>query len=401
LISRFPNSPYSLAVATWLANHYTSHEKAMLAITEQVGFGLLKQNGQLSTASRIANQYVAAPQQATSDGVTTLTWTPAEQPKAKRSSLPRDQVKQATAETTVAAKQTPEFVKLRLRKAARLMSIVGQRDPDFAAGVYCQWLEARLASRLDQLSDVAISSLESRFEKLAKPFDPKQYSAEIASLRQNLSRRSASELQVLNAKSSPSGQLNCSVFPFRPKLDGRLDESAWSSAATVNPRRSSASLQTSAAQVHFGRDDENLYIAIIAPKVPGLNYSVAAGADRVRDADLSHRDRVVVTLDLDRDGQTSFRFEVDHRGWAGEGCTIDSNRSIKGWDPTWFIAQSQTQSSWTVEAAIPLDQLKAGQVGQDDVWGVDLIRMTEANPERTSSAFQIGNMPAGGWQLVF
>jgi photosystem II stability/assembly factor-like uncharacterized protein len=401
LISRFPNCPYSLAVATWLAKHYTSHEQAMLAIADQVGFGLLKQNGKLSKASRIANQYAVVPQRATADGVTTTTWTPSEQLKARSLNPPSDRVKLAAADETVTAEQIPEFIKLRLRKAAQLMSIVGQRDPDFAAGVYCQWLEVRLASRLDQLSDVAISSLESRFEKLAKPVDLNQYSAEGASLRQGLSRRSANELRILDSQSSPTGQLTCTVFPSRPNLDGRLDDSVWSSAATVDPRRSSVSTQASPAQVHFGHDDENLYIAIIASKIPGLNYSTTAGSDRTRDADLSHRDRVVVALDLDRDGQSSFRFEVDHRGWAGEGCSIDSNRTIKGWDPTWFIAQSETQSSWTVEAAIPLDQLTTGRLGQDDVWGVDVVRMTETNPKQTSSVFQASEIPADRWQLKF
>ena len=91
---------------------------------------------------------------------------------------------------------------------------------------------------------------------------------------------------------------------------------------------------------------------------------------RTRDADLSGQDRVELYLDLDRDWVTAWKLTVDRRGWTGESCWGD-----KTWNPTWFVASDANESTWTVEAAIGLDQLTGDFPKSKTVWSVGVQRI--------------------------
>jgi hypothetical protein len=99
-------------------------------------------------------------------------------------------------------------------------------------------------------------------------------------------------------------------------------------------------------------------------KGPGENKEL-----RTRDADLSAHDRVDILLDIDRDYATYYRFTVDHRGWTAESCFGDSS-----WNPNWFVAAKETEETWTVEIAIPLDQLIGQPPNPQDAWAIGLQR---------------------------
>jgi len=49
-----------------------------------------------------------------------------------------------------------------------------------------------------------------------------------------------------------------------------------------------------------------------------------------------------VLLDLDRDYQTYYRFQVDHRGCLAEDCWGD-----RTWNPKYFVAFVPTETGWT------------------------------------------------------
>ena len=90
---------------------------------------------------------------------------------------------------------------------------------------------------------------------------------------------------------------------------------------------------------------------------------------RTRDPDLSRRDRVELTIDTNRDYRTAFKFVIDHRGWVNESCA-----GSQGWDPEWYVAQSEDDSTWTVEVAIPLEQIAAHEPDQNTTWAMALKR---------------------------
>ena len=67
---------------------------------------------------------------------------------------------------------------------------------------------------------------------------------------------------------------------------------------------------------------------------------------------MTGHDRVDILLDLDRDYQTYYRFQVDHRGCLAEDCWGD-----KTWNPKYFVGFDATDTGWTAEIAIPFIEL--------------------------------------------
>jgi hypothetical protein len=194
----------------------------------------------------------------------------------------------------------------------------------------------------------------------------------------------------------------------RPVLDGKLDDRVWAIAQMIelvsspHPRRAAAAARSSPpgsesstaipgaltpqeamekrsashsrhrerwpATVLLARDEEFLYLAVDCQRTAPMIAEPPAGP-RPRDPDLSDQDRVDLLIDVDRDYATYYRFTVDHRGFTGEACFGD-----KTWDPKWFVAAAPGQTTWTVEAAIPLQELTPESPGRGDAWAVGLQR---------------------------
>ena len=142
----------------------------------------------------------------------------------------------------------------------------------------------------------------------------------------------------------------------------------------------------------FARDEKFLYLLAVMAKLPNEKYRPSTRL-RSRDPDLMGRDRIEVELDIDRDGQTNFRFAIDYRGWVAE-----SINGMSAWDPTWFVQSKEGAKNWTVEAAIPLASLwgDAGQgaeagfsldeevvrtIGDPTCWSIGLRRRRWANED--------------------
>ncbi len=167
----------------------------------------------------------------------------------------------------------------------------------------------------------------------------------------------------------PKPTIHCVRAAAKPRLDGTLDDSAWQRAKPASLRSLLADDDAWPAEVKLTYDEQFLYFAAHCRKAPGVEYAPSDGP-RPRNAELSDRDRIEVYIDLDRDYATWYRFAVDHRGWVAESCWGDSS-----WNPTWFVAQSADDESWTIEAAIPLDQLTGDFPASRAVWAVGIQRI--------------------------
>ena len=400
LITRFPNSPYTIAVTTWLAKQYSSIELGKLAFDQQVAWGSLKADGSPSQSVKNSQRYATGPEKKVEAGVTTLTWKPlqpavrqkAEEADSNNSPPETDKptIAQASAtedietETLVLPSDRPEFYLQRLQRSARLLSSIGQRDPDFAAGPYCQWLEVQLARQLNEVRPNAVGSLPNRYQKLL---------AGRGRLRESIAEKVNFELALLDdeIKAVPEfplpAQSNCLEIQDRPNLDGRLSEICWRSApATPVLITSDENKRQPQAQVQFCRDAEHLYIAIACEKFAKLTYKPSLGK-RKRDAQIDGTDHVTIVLDLDRDHQTNFYFSINHQGLARESCS-----GIAPWNPNWFVSNSQTETLWMVEAAIPLSAISPTKIRPSDRWNVRLSRDISPtrignDSEKSSSVF--------------
>ncbi|MBA2117220.1 YCF48-related protein [Bremerella alba] len=176
----------------------------------------------------------------------------------------------------------------------------------------------------------------------------------------------------------------------KPVLDGRLNDRVWQTGKPVDFQAGTLSPEAGAppAAMIVGFDEDYLYLAIRCMKSKNFHYEAPGERPRERDADLTSSDRVRIYLDLDRDYATSYCLSVDYRG-----RTADSLSGNLTWNPNWYVAADQDESTWTIEAAIPFRELSGQLLQPGDTWGMAVQRVmvsegTEAWP--SSALYEMG-----------
>jgi len=165
----------------------------------------------------------------------------------------------------------------------------------------------------------------------------------------------------------------CSKSAVAPNLDGVFSDACWRSAKEVRLATDSAHPLPEGTLTLISYDDRFLYIAASLPRVPGRAVPTIELAGRTHDADLTANDRIVLTLDLDRDFATYFQFAVDERGQTAESCWGDAT-----WNPQWFVSVTGDEHRWRVEAAIPLGDLAPTPPKAGEMWAVSISRVAPA-----------------------
>jgi len=154
-----------------------------------------------------------------------------------------------------------------------------------------------------------------------------------------------------------------------PLLDGVLSDDCWQAAKELRIAGPSKAVQkvddelaaldvaptrdlTGSAFCMIAYDGAYLYLAASAPRHPSVPKTAPSYAGRPYDADLDAFDRLSFALDLNRDYQTAYRFDIDQRGW-----TRDAMWTNQGWNPKWHVACDADESNWRIEAAINWSEL--------------------------------------------
>jgi hypothetical protein len=181
---------------------------------------------------------------------------------------------------------------------------------------------------------------------------------------------------VIGVQPKPLGF--CRFTETRPFLDGKLEDACWADLKTL-PLKVAASAGEKADEVkafaegykteaRFAYDAHFLYIAVTCSHPKG--ESAPPVAKRLRDADLTGHDHVDILLDLDRDYQTYYRFQVDRRGCLAEDCWGD-----KSWNPKYFVAFNPGETGWTAEIAIPFVELTGDKPSSGRTWAANVSRV--------------------------
>jgi photosystem II stability/assembly factor-like uncharacterized protein len=178
----------------------------------------------------------------------------------------------------------------------------------------------------------------------------------------------------------------CRPASESPHLDAQLDEPFWANAERLPLTSNSAgqpaplasknrtadktdkTARPTDAYVQLAYDSQFLYLAVHCPKSQTCDYTTD-DKPRPRDTDLAQHDRVALQLDIDRDYGAAFELTVDHRGWTHDACWGDAT-----WNPAWYVAATSDDSSWTIEAAIPLAELVDKPPTARQVWAVSARR---------------------------
>lgn len=266
-------------------------------------------------------------------------------------------------------------VPVQLRGSAATASEVSRRDRDDLA--------SRLGQRIAQshpalFAEPAVRlSLATAARRQGDKLEPERLIRQLAVRNDPFGWRQCAEAELWLMKPTaepPKALLRCRLAKEKPYLDGQLDDEVWRKAQHVPTPQSFSSPGAEGMQggesalppttVLVTRDEEFLYFAAHCAKAPAAAYP-ASDQQRTYDAPLEQRDRVELRLDLDRDYATWFRLSIDYRGWTGDACLEDPS-----WNPQWYVASSSDNQSWTVEAAIPLNQIAPQPPQRYDVWAV-------------------------------
>jgi hypothetical protein len=169
----------------------------------------------------------------------------------------------------------------------------------------------------------------------------------------------------------------CKLTESRPLLDGKTEDECWKSAKPMElkvtapagdrPDDARAFAAGYKTETRFTYDERYLYVAVTCAHPAGKK--VEPVAKRIRDAELAGHDRVDILIDVDRDYQTYYRFQIDHRGALAEDCWGD-----RTWNPKYHVAFHATDTGWTAEYAIPILELTGDRPAHGKSWAVNVSR---------------------------
>ncbi len=165
------------------------------------------------------------------------------------------------------------------------------------------------------------------------------------------------------------------------KIDGVLDETAWTNAEPIKDFRQQEPTEGEPAsektEIRVLFDDKNLYFAIRAFDSEPLKINAR---ELVRDASFSNDDKVEILLDTYHDKRNAFRFAVNPLGTQQDALITDEGRDVNlSWDAAWISEGKIDAQGWTVEIAIPLTTLRFEQ--GLDVWGFNVARLIRRKNE--------------------
>jgi hypothetical protein len=184
------------------------------------------------------------------------------------------------------------------------------------------------------------------------------------------------ELWLANSFHAPNGPVaTCGFTPRRPQLDGVLSDPCWRNAYEIPLAAAGGDgkTNTSVGRAMLCYDGEFVYFAASLPRAAGARADGPVERERRHDEEIADFDRVLLSLDVDRDYVTCYQFAVDQRGCTTESCWNDAS-----WNPRWFVAVNGDDSHWRVEAAIPLEELTPFLPQQGSGWAVGVTRVIPA-----------------------
>jgi hypothetical protein len=185
------------------------------------------------------------------------------------------------------------------------------------------------------------------------------------------------EARALDPLSIPRPSIAAARVTEPIRIDGRLDEAAWSRAVPstsdfiqVSPAAGLPASERTEIRVLYDR--ERLYIGATLYEadpdklvVPGLE----------QDFDTHSSDIFGVAIDSYHDHQNGFLFAVNPAGALFDAQTFNDQRDvIKAWEGIWEVHTTVGRDRWTVEMAIPFATLRYNPSPGDQVWGINFSR---------------------------
>ena len=158
------------------------------------------------------------------------------------------------------------------------------------------------------------------------------------------------------------------------RVDGRLDEAAWATAAPasgfvqMNPNPGQPASESTEARVAY--DADALYVGMRMLDSQPTAIDTQLGR---RDAGFSG-DWAFVGVDSYGEGRTGFVFAISAGGVQRDILLFDDVRDDESWDAVWDAAVTRDGEGWTAEFRIPLSQLRFSASEGPQTWGIQFGR---------------------------
>jgi hypothetical protein len=164
------------------------------------------------------------------------------------------------------------------------------------------------------------------------------------------------------------------------RIDGRLDDAAWRTAADLGPltqrepREGTAPSERTVVRLLVGEDA--LYVGV---HCYDARPDAIVRTQMTRDAELAQDDSVEIVLDTFLDHRNGYYFQVNALGVQTDGLISNNNEPNKEWDGIWHAAAAVAGDGWTVELAIPFKTLNFDPARSS--WGFNLQRTIRRKQE--------------------
>jgi hypothetical protein len=170
------------------------------------------------------------------------------------------------------------------------------------------------------------------------------------------------------------------------RIDGRLDEEAWTSHPPLTgfvqaePVEGAAAVNDTEVSVRF--DQDAIYVGA---RLRDVAAAAIARALTRRDARYSGQyDFFTIMLDPNLDGRTGYEFQVSAANVQLDRYLHTDVEEDPAWDAVWESAVTVDNGGWTVEVRIPFSQIRYDLSDSAQVWGANFIRRRALDNELSS-----------------
>lgn len=179
---------------------------------------------------------------------------------------------------------------------------------------------------------------------------------------------------------SPVDVVTVPVAPSPIRVDGRLDDVAWRSAANLGPLTQrepvEGALPSENTVVLVTVDADHLYVGVRCDdREPSRIVKTQMG----RDADLQNDDNIEIVLDTFLDHRNGYYFQVNALGARADGLISNNSDPRKEWDGIWDARAVVTDTGWSVEIAVPFKTLNFDP--HRSSWGFNIQRTIRRKQE--------------------
>jgi hypothetical protein len=210
--------------------------------------------------------------------------------------------------------------------------------------------------------------------------------------------------QVVSGQSVPVNReafkMHASRMHDAIRIDGVLDEEAWSKAGKAIDFRRILPIDTGLAraqtEVMILYDENNFYLGIIChDTLPGKRPVESYR----RDWNFGNNDNFFAAIDTYNDQTNGFAFGVSAAGAQWDGIQSEGGNVSLDWDGKWYSAVQQHPRYWVAEFCIPFRTIRY-QKGVKE-WGINFSRLDLKANEKSSWApvprqFQSANLAYTG-----